>query len=66
MKDKMEFPYDVQKIIEYTKLRKKYPALDKALRNNKGYKEINFEQMEKLMEKLKEHENELRTMRKKV
>ena len=55
---KMEYPKDVQDIIEYTKLRKKYPEQDKLLRLQFGYKEnsITLDQMNKLLYILNEQE----------
>ena len=53
-----EFPADVQQIIEYTKLRKKYTELDQALRANRSYKKdsLKFGQMMGLLKILKEHD----------
>ena len=57
-----EFPADVQQIIEYTKLRKKYPELDKALRANRGYKKesLKFGQMMVLLAELRKHDKNIK------
>lgn len=48
------YPADVQEIIEYTKLRKKYPKLDRKLRIDRLYKDsITFGQMRSLLIKLR-------------
>jgi hypothetical protein len=53
----MEYPQDVQEIIEYTKLRKKYPELDNKLRSELGYGEIlTMSQMYFLFSELKKHD----------
>ena len=57
----MEYPKDVQEIIEYTKLRKKYPVIDRKLRNilvNYFHEEmkndrITMDQMRSIMKILK-------------
>lgn len=56
-----ETPDDVQDIIRYTKLRKKYPKLDRELRLKYGYNEkleksITMAQMYCIMDELKKHD----------
>jgi len=54
----MEYPADVELIIEYTKLRKKYPELDKDLRADNRYKKdsLKFGQMMELLEALRNYD----------
>ena len=52
----MAIPNDVEDIIEYTKLRKKYPQVDSMLKKKHGFDAISLtlEQMYILFDKLKE------------
>lgn len=54
-----DYPADVEEIIEYTKLRKKYPELDRQLRIERLYKDsISFGQMKSLLHVLREKDEE--------
>ena len=61
MKDRIEFPGDVEMIIEYTKYRKKYPQRDMELRLERrmpihGKGSIKAEQAAKLLYIMKDEE----------
>lgn len=57
-----ETPEDVQDIIRYTKLRKKYPKLDRELRLRYCFDEysITLEQMYCILTKLEKHDMEMK------